>query len=144
MADGDLVFRGGCLCGGARFEARGRPAWVGLCHCASCRRATGGTLVAAAGFAKANVRLDGRTLAHFASSPGVLRSFCSACGTSLAYQSAQWPNDIHLMAGALDAPETLRPEFHIFAAERLAWLQLADDLPRYRTTPGDGDLLDPV
>jgi hypothetical protein len=99
-------------------------------------------LVAAAGFAKDKVRLDGKTLSSFASSPGVRRSFCAACGTSLAYESERWPSDIHLMLGAFDKPETLQPQFHIFYDERLAWLHLDDALPRYATTPSEGELVE--
>jgi len=142
MREEEGPFAGRCMCGVVRFEAQGLPDWVGICHCATCRRASGGALVAAAGFAKEKVRLDGRTLASFASSPGVRRSFCAACGTSLAYESERWPTDIHLMIGAFDKPETLQPQFHIFYTERLTWLHLADTLPRYATSPGDGDLVE--
>ncbi len=46
------------------------------------------------------------------------------------------------MIGAFDKPETLKPAFHIFAQERLSWLHIGDDLPRYRTTPSAGELMD--
>lgn len=142
MSGHEPAWRGGCLCGVVTFEAEGTPLWVGLCHCRSCRRATGGALVAAAAFPREKVHLAGATLAQFASSLGVQRSFCSACGTSLAYRNECWPADIHLMAGAFERPEALEPRFHIFAETRLPWLRTADDLPRYRTTPSVGALLD--
>jgi hypothetical protein len=116
---------------------------VGICHCDSCRRATGGALAAAAGFARSRVKLEGATLAKYCSSAGVLRGFCRACGTSLSYENERWPDDIHLFAGAFDAPERLQPQFHIFAADRLPWLHLADGLPRFRTTPSAGEVMEP-
>ena len=134
------MFSGRCACGAVVVEARGRPKWVGICHCASCRRATGGTSVTAAGFARDRVVIEGPTLAEHASSPGVVRSFCSTCGTSLSYRSTRWPEDVHLMVGALDEPEKLPPQFHIFFDERLPWSAPADDLPKYRSTPGEGIL----
>lgn len=134
---------GGCACGSIRFVASGPPDWVGICHCASCRRATGGISIAAAGFSKSRVRLDGATLAKFASSPGVLRSFCSVCGTSLSYESERWADDIHLMVGAFDAPERLTPQFHLFFDDRLPCEEAADALPKYRTTPSAGLLVEP-
>ncbi len=133
---------GGCLCASVRFEAHGSPRWVGICHCHSCRKATGGALVTAAGFAATSVELHGETLAEYHSSPGVRRFFCRRCGTSLAYRNARWADDIHLMAGAFDEPGRLAPEFHLFAGQRLAWLCLSDALPRYVTTPSAGDLLE--
>ncbi len=134
------MFSGRCTCGAVVVEARGLPKWVGICHCASCWRATGATSVTAAGFARDRVSINGPTLASFASSPGVVRSHCSACGTSLSYQSTRWPEEIHLMIGVLDHPEKLRPQFHIFFDERLPWATPTDDLPKYRTTPGEGIL----
>ena len=129
------LLAGGCLCGSVRFEADSPPDWVGICHCRSCRKATGGALVAAAGFARTAVRISGVTLQSFKSSAGVRRSFCSRCGSSIAYENRRWPADLHLMLGAFDEPERLAPDFHIFATEQLQWLRLADDLPRHPTTP---------
>jgi hypothetical protein len=140
-ANEDRVLSGRCTCGGVAFEARGSPKWVGICHCANCRRATGGSSVAVAGFTRDSVRIAGPSLAGFASSPGVVRSFCAACGTSLSYQNARWPDDIHLMVGSFDEPQTLQPQFHIFFDERLPWVCTSDNLPRYRSTPSEGVLV---
>jgi hypothetical protein len=131
-----------CLCGAIGLRAAGSPSWVGLCHCQSCRRATGGVLVAAAGFPRDAVKIERGQPNYYASSPGVRRGFCRACGTALSYENERWPKDIHLMIGAFERPELLRPQFHIFAQERLPWLNLADGLPKYRTTPSDGQLME--
>lgn len=37
----EIVRRGGCACGAVRYEVRGEPTVVGLCHCADCRRESG-------------------------------------------------------------------------------------------------------
>lgn len=132
---------GGCLCGAVRFQAQGNPDWVAICHCGSCRRHTGGALNAAAGFPAAKVSFQGKP-SVYASSPGVERYFCPQCGTSIAYQSRQWPEDLHLFVGSFDHPQHLEPECHIHAEDGLAWLKLADQLPRFRTTPSAGDLIE--
>jgi hypothetical protein len=134
--------RGGrCLCGAVQFTATGEPLFVAFCHCESCRRATGGALVAACGFRRADVAFGDAAPSYYESSPGVRRGFCPRCGTSLTFESARWPDDVHLMVGNFDAPAELAPGCHVFAAERLPWLHLADGLPRYRTVPSAGDLL---
>ena len=135
-------YLGGCMCGIVRFEARTEPKWVGICHCQSCRKATGGALVVAAGFTQSEVTLDEAKVSRYASSPGVTRFFCAACGTSIAYQSEAWPDDIHLFLGAFDEPTQLTPQFHIFVKDAWCGLQLADDLPKFVTTPSAGHLVE--
>jgi hypothetical protein len=133
---------GRCLCDAVHFTAAGEPLFVTFCHCESCRRATGGALVAACGFRRENVAFAGAVPSYYASSPGVRRGFCPRCGTSLTFESTRWPDDIHLMVGNFDAPADFVPQCHVFAGERLPWLHVSDGLPRYRTVPSAGDLLE--
>jgi hypothetical protein len=115
---------GRCLCGAVRYVAAGPPLWVAHCHCESCRRATGAPLTTYAGFAADRFAWTAATPATFASSPGVLRTFCGRCGTSLTYQGERWPGEMHVLAATLDRPEAVTPQHEAFAEERLAWLRL--------------------
>jgi hypothetical protein len=122
---------GGCLCGAIRFQAEGTPQWVAYCHCNSCRRATGAPVAAFAGFARAQVQFVKGTPKTFASSPGVTRSFCGACGTPLSYEGERWPDEIHLFVVSFDDAAQLAPQAHVNTAEQMPWLSIHDDLPRY-------------
>ena len=122
---------GRCLCGAVRFTAEGEPLWVVHCHCHSCRRNTGSALATFVGFPRARVRYTQGTPATYASSPGVTRSFCAACGTPLSYESERAPGEIHLYVSTLDRPEDFPPQKHVFFAERIPWFDTADDLPRH-------------
>lgn len=134
--------RGGrCLCGAVRFLARGEPRWIAHCHCESCRRATSAALVTYAGFAIEDVIWSGLDRAKFSSSPGVERSFCPRCGSPLSFSGERWPGEIHLFAVSFDDPGKLLPTVHVHAGEQLPWLQLADGLPRFATTPREGPQL---
>lgn len=117
---------GGCLCGAVRFTTEGAPKWTSYCHCASCRRHTGAPVAAYAGFERDKVRFTRGALARYASSPGVHRGFCSQCGSTLSYEGARWPTELHLHVGAFDDPAPYAPRGHAFADERLAWLHLTD------------------
>ncbi len=135
----NTALKGACLCGSVQFKTIMNPSWVGICHCTSCRKATGGAINGACGFPKSSVNLKGNSLRYFESSPGVRRGFCSKCGTSLSYENALWSEDIHLMIGAFDCPELLEPHFHIFTKDQLSWMIFTDELVRYTTTPSNGD-----
>lgn len=126
---------GGCLCGAVRFVARGEPRWVAHCHCRSCRKHTGSVVSTSAGFLKENVTYTGTTLASFASSPGVVRRHCERCGTPLSYESAERAAEIDVLVGTFDDPAAIQPTLHVWTEERLPWLHLDENLPRYPKTP---------
>ena len=137
MAETDETRAGGCLCGPVRFEAHGAPLWVAHCHCTSCRRTTASAFTTYAGYRPGDVVFtSGRPKKH-RSSPGVIRGFCADCGTALSFESERWPDEIHLFVCSFDDPATFAPEAHVFTAESVPWLHLADPLPRHRTTSSD-------
>jgi hypothetical protein len=114
------VRSGRCHCGAVRFEANGAPKFVACCHCADCRRATGGAFSTWVGFRNEQVRC--LTSPNFyASSPDVKRGFCSACGTRLSYQGEKWAGETHFLIGVFDDPEAFIPTGDAFGGEALAW-----------------------
>jgi hypothetical protein len=127
---------GGCLCGAVRFQADGPPNWVAHCHCSSCRRATGAPMTTFAGFARERVTFVRGAPKTFNSSPGVTRGFCGACGTPLSFQGERWPGELHLFVATFDDPAQLTPQAHVNIAQRVPWLEIHDDLPRYSNIPG--------
>ncbi len=128
---------GGCGCGAVRFEALGPPLWIAHCHCADCRRATAAPMSTYAGFQRSGVRWTVGAPATHPSSPGVTRGFCGRCGTPLSYRGARWPDEIHLFVCTFDDPAAFAPQAHVYAAEQLPWLHLADSLPRHPGTSDD-------
>ena len=130
---------GGCRCGAVRFEVLGAPLWVAHCHCQDCRRTTATAMSTYAGFQRSRVRWTAGAPAIFSSSPGVARGFCGRCGTPLSYEGARWPDEIHLFVCAFDDPAAFAPQAHVYAAEQLPWLHLADSLPRHPGTSDPGD-----
>lgn len=128
---------GGCLCGKVRFRAEGMPKWVAHCHCRSCRKFTGAVFATYAGFETAKVTFEGTPPARHHSSKGVTRSFCGDCGTPVSYESERWPGEIHLLVCAFDDPGAFEPGVHVYWEERLPWLEIADDLPKFDKFPSD-------
>lgn len=61
----------------------------------------------------------------------VVRKFCATCGTHMTIQCERWPTETHLYAASLDDPSQFQPQAHFHFAEKLDWVELDDDLPRY-------------
>jgi hypothetical protein len=120
----EQVRTGRCLCGAIRFEARGEPRFVSNCHCDSCRRASSAPSVAWAGFKREQVAITGDTLTGYASSPGVIRSFCGRCGSPISFEGQRWAGETHLPVCAFDSPESMPPSTDHFEAEKLPWAAL--------------------
>lgn len=139
MAEGidlaEALRTGSCLCGGVTIAVEGAATWIAHCHCKSCRRATGGPFATFAGFERDKVMINGEAYRQYASSPGVLRGFCKKCGASISYQSREWPDEVHILVGVMDEPQSFTPQAHEFIKAQLAWLHLEDGLPTFDEFP---------
>ena len=124
--------RGRCLCGSVTFEYDGPENWCGHCHCESCRRNTAAPFTSFFGVPNQAYRFTGDEPAVYRSSPGVRRLFCRACGTPIAYDADQFPDEIHFYAAGLEHPEDFAPQFHVHYGEHMPWIEVSDDLPRYQ------------
>ena len=129
---------GHCLCRAIAFAYQGEARWTLNCHCESCRRATSSAMTTWLTVPRAAFRFTGGEPRYYASSPGVRRGFCAKCGSPLTYENESRPDEVDVLAGALDDPNLARPSAHLFAEEQLAWFETTDDLPRYAKTRRDG------
>lgn len=136
----EATHTGHCLCGAIRLEFSGRPLFVAHCHCNDCRRNTGAAVATFVGVKAAQLRWLSEPPAAFASSPGVRRTFCTACGGALTYEGNKFPGEVHINIGVLDRPGDFEPRAHVWASQKLGWLHLRDTAPRFpRMGKGDGD-----
>lgn len=126
----EAVATGGCLCGAVRMRAVGEPICVVYCHCDDCRRASGAPLMVFAGYDEERARIEGEP-SFYSSSPGVRRSFCGKCGTSISYKDELLPGEVYLCVGVFDDPGRFEPEAHGWVSRRLPWLRVRDGLPVY-------------
>jgi len=119
---------GGCLCGAVRYRIARPVISAGICHCRTCRRAAGAQSVGWATVAADGFAWLAGDPARFASSPGVTRTHCAACGTSLTWQRE--PGSIDVTLGSLDSPEALPPAEEIWLAHHVPWEPLDPALPK--------------
>jgi len=122
------MLTGGCLCGEIRYEAHGTPFHPTLCHCSMCRRAAGAPVVAWFSVRRDEYRVTSGTPARYASSPGVIRTFCPRCGTSLTFESAAHAEEIDITTASLDDPEAVPPRDHTRTETQLSWMAVTDGL----------------
>ena len=132
MSKCDVTSR--CLCGAVQYQVLGDPAWIGHCHCLSCRRNTGAAIVTFVGFHDKDVSLMQGQPILYESSPGVRRRFCGQCGTPVSYEADRFPGEIHLYVSSFENPEQFQPQFHVYESEKIHWLKLDDSLPRHPAT----------
>jgi hypothetical protein len=129
---------GGCLCGAVRYRASGEAFHSTLCHCSSCRRAAGAPMVAWITVRDEEFVLTRGTPIRYRSSPAVVRTFCGACGTPLTYQHTSFPDEVDVTLASLDDPSASPPADHTWTSQKLPWLALGDDLPRFPRSRSDG------
>lgn len=122
---------GGCLCGAVRYRATSAPIAATLCHCRSCRLATGAPSVAWAVFRAGDFVFVLGQPKEFSSSPDVVRGFCGACGTPLTYRRPSKANTIDVTTATLDAANDFAPLKEIWVADKLSWECLNDLIPHY-------------
>jgi len=125
---------GRCYCGATTISATQLPQTIAYCHCSDCRRATGAPVAVFAAFDETAVTFtpnDGRKVT---ANPGVVRTFCAACGSPLAGRYEYLPGQVYIAVGVLDQAGDLAPQLHAHASQRLAWLHIDDDLERFAAT----------
>ena len=126
---GDISGR--CLCGAVQYTAAGPVLWSGHCHCDSCRRASSAPFTSFFGVERKSVNWRGEMTGVETSDGDVNRLRCATCGTLMTIRSPRWPKECHLFAATLDHPETFQPQAHFHFAEKLSWVSITDDLPKY-------------
>jgi hypothetical protein len=122
--------RGSCFCGAIIADMHGDPFWICYDHDDDCRRATGSALVVWVGYRPEQFHITRGSPKSFSKTPGVARTFCSDCGTSITYVDDGIPNELYVALGFLDHPERFRPEAHAYWSEKLPWIDFLDGLPR--------------
>lgn len=127
----EVLHRGGCLCGAVRYRITGDPVARTLCHCRSCRLASGAPSLAWTVVRVGDLHHDGEPPAEFESSPGVFRAFCARCGTSLGWRTVAKPGTIDVTTASLDDPDAFAPTKEIWVEHRLAWEAANPSLPQY-------------
>ena len=94
--------KGSCLCEKVKFAVAGSLGEVRYCHCSQCRRITGSAFSANAKISKDCFDIEaGKSLIkEFEHKPGVIRAFCSNCGSPVYSRLDADPQNIRVRLGS--------------------------------------------
>lgn len=126
-----MIVEGGCFCGKVRYRSEGEPFHQTVCHCSDCRRSSGGATVAWFSASARGFQYTAAPPLEHASSPGVVRAFCGACGTSLTYRHADFPDQLDITIVSADCAHQLWPKDHVHVSDRLTWDFIDDSRPQF-------------
>jgi hypothetical protein len=121
---------GGCLCGAIRYRVSGEPVATTLCHCRSCRRASGGTNVAWAVFDSHNFAWVNGFPGVYSSSAGIEWLYCRNCGSLVGYRRSSRPDHMDITTGTLDDPDRFPPAVEIWIDHKIGWETPDPKLPK--------------
>jgi hypothetical protein len=116
----ETVHTGGCACGKVRFEAKGEPYRVGVCHCMTCRKVHGAPFNFFLVYPVDAVRIEGE-VTTFASSEHGRRYSCRACGAPV-YSQYDHADELDLYGGSFDEPNLWQPSYELWHERREKWL----------------------
>jgi hypothetical protein len=130
------INQGGCLCSAIRFRISGEPAFSGVCHCATCRRASAAPVVGWLTFDRGQVEILSGNPRAYRSSQGVVRQFCATCGSQISYESVERPTTIDITTASMDNPNLFPPTMEVWLEHRLSWQCVDQTRAQYPRSTG--------
>lgn len=132
-----MAVRGSCLCGGVEFEIPEAPTEMRFCHCASCKKLSGGGATANARVRSDSIRIlkGGDLVQTYQPAEGSAKTFCLACGSNLF--GGGWPESEMCSVRVTTFGEDFdaKPIAHLFSRSVARWETLPDDgAERFETT----------
>lgn len=129
------MLTGSCLCGKVQYEIAGDAICMGSCHCSQCRKFHGAAAfcyieIYSKDFSYVSGGEFVKNYQRFSTST-VKRSFCSECGSSLAFIWDEMAEKIWIAAGTLNEDPKVRLDHHIFATSKAPWDEILDHHPQY-------------
>ena len=148
------IHEGGCLCGAERYQTKGEPVRITICHCRFCQRATGGAYMVEPIFRPEDVsatRGVPSIYTHVSEGSGKCLHIhsCSVCATKLYVLFERFPDICGVYGGTFDDPSWFSVEpantRHICIDTVRADTFLPAGFPMFRQHPvaRDGTLRDP-
>ncbi|VDN47155.1 conserved protein of unknown function [Petrocella atlantisensis] len=132
-----MKYLGSCLCGEVTFEIEGDFDNFYLCHCGRCRKDTGSAHAANLFSSTAKLRwLSGQEKAKNFNfhGEGHIKGFCTICGSALP--NIQMDGNLLVVpAGSIDSNINVKPQGHIYYANKANWDTELENVPKFELLP---------
>ena len=130
MSD-DQTYTGSCLCGGFKYEIKGKINKLLTCHCNACQKACGATFWAVFIVPRENVNFLEKSTATVFARPGkpCNRFFCNRCGCSLFNELEFDPKNYYMAVGTLEGDPGIGVDAEVFCNYKKPWHTLYEGVP---------------
>ena len=122
---------GGCHCGAIRYALSRAPEASMVCHCRTCQHISGAPVMAWLSVSADAFAITKGKPAQYASSAGVARQHCAACGTQLTYARTDDDSYLDVATASLDDAGAFPPTHHSWLSHNIAWVKFGDKLPTF-------------
>jgi hypothetical protein len=119
-----MVRKAVCCCGTCSIEVDGEPVLNCLCHCADCKRRTGSAFGWSAYFRDDQIVATKGRFSRRRVRDEQVRSFCSACGTTLFWTWRFFPDQTGLAAGAFTEAPLPEPTVSVSSQNCVGWFEM--------------------
>jgi hypothetical protein len=126
-----MIRHAACSCGQLRVACEGEPVRISMCHCLACQKRTGSVFGVQARFPREKVVAagDDATFVRIAESGNTITyHFCPACGSTLYWEGAGFPELIAVAIGNFADPGFPPPRISVFEGKRHPWALSTADL----------------
>jgi hypothetical protein len=134
-----LPLAGGCQCGDVRYELRGAPVGLWICHCLECRKQSSSAFGISVDVRSEDlVLLSGapKVWTRAATVQGSLDcAFCPRCGSRLWHGSPGDKTVVSVKGGSLDRPPDLSRAIHIWTVRKLDGVVIPDHAVTHEQEP---------
>jgi predicted GNAT family acetyltransferase len=130
-----VTYKGSCFCGAVEFEATGKPAFAGYCHCRDCQAWSAAPINAFSLWASNSVRVTKgeANIATFHKTDNSYRQFCKTCGGHLMNEHPRM-RLVDVYANLLQG-FVHKPTRHVNYGSKM--VSVKDGLPKFNDLPGD-------
>ena len=138
---GGEALMGGCQCGEVRYEIRGAPVDLYVCHCGECRKQSSSAFGISVIVRTTDLVLLSGALKVWNREATIAGSldcaFCAKCGSRIYHGNTGTSETVSIKGGSLDTPPDLSNAKHIWVSRKLPGVVIPGHVETHAEEPPD-------